>query len=150
MNTAVYGNLALKPSTQGPALSIVDGGKAKPRAVAPRQIAAPDVYASASSRSSSRLSTRLSVLALTAAAVLVVALSFGIATAQSAAQNAAIANAERVEISVQTGDTLWDIAEQHGIESLGTGKVVSLIKEWNGLSNSMLYAGMDLTVPAAR
>ena len=80
-----------------------------------------------------------------------IALSFAFFTsaASQRAFDTASANVSRAVISVQSGDTLWDIAEEHPVSHLSTSDTVALIRSWNGLTSSELSIGMDLLVPAS-
>ncbi|MDO4848190.1 MAG: LysM peptidoglycan-binding domain-containing protein [Coriobacteriia bacterium] len=52
-------------------------------------------------------------------------------------------------VRVLEGESLWDIAEEHGVDGVSTKDVVSWIKDRNGLSVSNLSAGQSLLVPAS-
>ena len=60
----------------------------------------------------------------------------------------ALVETERTTVSVDPGDTLWDIAEEHGVDGLTTQQSVDLIRTWNDLEQSALQPGMELLVPA--
>ena len=49
---------------------------------------------------------------------------------------------------VTPGDSLWSIAEQHGVHSLRTEEVVAWIRAHNKLNTSLLSVGQLLEVPA--
>ena len=59
----------------------------------------------------------------------------------------ALVETERTTVSVAPGDTLWNIAEEHGVEGLTTQQSVDLIRTWNDLEQSTLQPGMELIVP---
>ena len=61
---------------------------------------------------------------------------------------AAIANASYEHIEVHSGDSLWGIAEDHGIDGLTTADVVEAIRQRNDLSSGSLNPGQMLSVPA--
>lgn len=61
---------------------------------------------------------------------------------------AAIANASFERIEVHSGDSLWGIAEDHGIDGLTTADVVEAIRQQNDLSSGSLNPGQMLSVPA--
>jgi LysM repeat protein len=44
-----------------------------------------------------------------------------------------------VRYVVKKGDTLWDIARAHGVET-------SDIKSWNDIRRNKIYAGQQLTI----
>ena len=53
-----------------------------------------------------------------------------------------------ITVRVQQGDTLWEIARQHGVEN-DIRKTVHNIQRANQLQSSVLHIGMDLKVPIA-
>ena len=59
-------------------------------------------------------------------------------------------SASSVRIRVESGATLWTLAEQYPISGLTTEQTVDAIRSANGLDSSVLSAGMSLLVPAAR
>lgn len=148
MNTAVYGNLALKPIDQKPVFSLVYGGKKPVVVAAPRQIAAPDVYARAQTDSQKHPSTALVLACIAVILCAVLVVSYWESAARSSLQATAISQITREEIVVQPGDSLWNIAEERSIEYVSTADTVKLIKDWNRMDTSMLQAGMRLTVPS--
>ncbi len=149
MNTAVYGNLALKPNDQKPAFTLVSGGKKPVIVAARRQLAAPAVYARTKPRPPRRLSTIFSVACVAAILCAALAAACGDAFIRTSSQSAAISQAVQTEIRVQPGDTLWNIAEEHSIENVGIEETMALIRDWNDMPNSMLQAGTKLIVPLA-
>lgn len=60
----------------------------------------------------------------------------------------AMADTPTQTIRVSSGDSLWSIAEAHGIDNLDTRQTIEVIRAWNDLDSSMLKPGMELTVPA--
>lgn len=60
----------------------------------------------------------------------------------------AISFAAKTTLVVSPGDSLWSIAEGHGISGYETVDVVSWIKEANGLQTATLQPGETLIVPA--
>lgn len=50
-------------------------------------------------------------------------------------------------VTVNTGDTLWSIAETYMPESMDTREAVYVITSVNELSGSDIYAGMQLQIP---
>jgi len=52
-----------------------------------------------------------------------------------------------IEVSVNAGDTLWNIAEYHGPEDVDIREVVYLIAEANDIKNNMIYPGDTLMIP---
>lgn len=51
-------------------------------------------------------------------------------------------------VCVSQGDTLWNIASTHS-GSMSTQDAVSYIKKANNITDSTIYPGVELTVPAA-
>lgn len=85
-----------------------------------------------------------------AAAALVLVLALGGATVlarRDASATAAMDSVEMTEVLVQPGDSLWGLAEEHGIEGVSTAQTVELILAWNGLESSTIQAGTVLAVP---
>lgn len=149
MNTMVYGNLALKPERRAPQLEVVSGKKPSYVIAAPRQVAAPDRYAAVACRPDTRASKALSAIGIIAVLSIMLAFTGVSSVLNGAARADAIASANRTEVSVLPGDSLWSIAERHSIAGLSTEESVQVISEWNDLKSSMLVAGTTLTVPAA-
>ncbi|MGI9666494.1 MAG: LysM peptidoglycan-binding domain-containing protein [Acidimicrobiia bacterium] len=48
---------------------------------------------------------------------------------------------------VKPGDTLWNIAQEHGPEGLDVRNAVTTIERINGLSGSVLQAGQVIEIP---
>lgn len=65
-----------------------------------------------------------------------------------AAYDRALASPDRAEIVVAAGDTLWDIASEHGIDGLSTEDTVHVVRAWNDLDSATLRPGASLVVPA--
>ncbi|MEE1045300.1 MAG: LysM peptidoglycan-binding domain-containing protein [Olegusella sp.] len=51
------------------------------------------------------------------------------------------------QITVNPGDSIWGIAESHGIEGCDTAETVRIIEEKNGLTDAELKPGQHLAVP---
>lgn len=51
-------------------------------------------------------------------------------------------------ITVRSGDSLWELAEEHAPEGMSTDSAVRLIREKNGLDTALIVAGQVLLVPA--
>ena len=50
--------------------------------------------------------------------------------------------------TVRPGDTLWSIASAHPADGVSVDETVSILRSWNGLTESLLQPGMSLEVPA--
>ena len=48
-------------------------------------------------------------------------------------------NANAASITIEKGDTLWDLSRQYNV-------TIDQLKEWNGLSNDTIYANKTLTI----
>lgn len=51
-------------------------------------------------------------------------------------------------ITVHTGDSLWEIAEEHAPEGMDTATAIRWIEQTNGLDSALIMAGQVLIVPA--
>lgn len=80
--------------------------------------------------------------------VVVLAALFTVLGSETRTFDRALVETERTTVSVAPGDTLWDIAEEHGVDGLTTQQSVDLIRTWNDLEQSALQPGMELLVPA--
>jgi LysM repeat protein len=58
------------------------------------------------------------------------------------------ATSEELIISVDSGDTLWDLARTYKKDSMDTRQAVHHLLERNGLSSSSVKAGQSLIIPA--
>ncbi|WP_052476355.1 cell division suppressor protein YneA [Cohnella kolymensis] len=56
--------------------------------------------------------------------------------------------AEEIVISVDSGDTLWQLAAAYKSESVDTREAVHALMKRNGLSSSSLEMGQTLIIPA--
>lgn len=137
----VYGNLALD---QGPLIAhrgfeVLDCGRIEP-APSHRGGRAPHANGGAHS-----LAMCVACLVLVIASI---ALGLSILGTMAGARGSALSNIETTSINVSSGDSLWSIAEDHGIEGLSTRDVSDFIREANGLESATLHPGMSLVVPA--
>lgn len=83
---------------------------------------------------------------LLAAAVLFAGLSWLSASADP--ETIRPAAADESVLTVDSGDTLWNIAQDVKPSGMKTGAAVHLIMKRNGLSSSSLAAGQSLIIPA--
>lgn len=74
----------------------------------------------------------------------------GFAFAHTFASDAEVspAMAAEIEISVDSGDTIWDLAASYKKDSMDTRDAVHAVMKRNGLSSSALQAGQTLILPA--
>ncbi len=61
-----------------------------------------------------------------------------------------IENVPRTEITVSSGDTLWDVAQDHALDGIASYQLVEAIEDWNDLESAQLMPGQKLVVPAMR
>lgn len=61
-----------------------------------------------------------------------------------------IENVPRTEITVSSGDTLWDVAQAHALDGVASYQLVEAIEDWNDLEYAQLMPGQKLVVPAMR
>ena len=141
----VQGNLALKLETPAePTFTVVKGGRSRFQPVA----AMPD-------RAQHTVMTAAPV-ALKASTIVAVAVAFTLffvlATSVFSARHAAyansVANVTYETVRVQSGDSLWSIAQEHPIDGLSTQETSDMIRSVNHLDRGSLDAGAVLKVPA--
>lgn len=53
-------------------------------------------------------------------------------------------------ITVRSGDSLWELAEEHAPEGMSTDTAVRWIREKNNLDTALIVAGQVLMVPASQ
>jgi LysM repeat protein len=86
--------------------------------------------------------TRALVIISTTAVALVLLLSSAVQ-----ATGAGPLPVESVDYRVLAGDTLWDIAREHGPEGADPRAVVHTIQEMNELEGSVIQPGQVLSIP---
>lgn len=129
----IDGNLALAPVAEKPLFQVVDGRRAAlPAAPAVRQQNAHPAC----------------VLAVVAICALMLAFGFLQLHAQQVAFDQMCESASRTEVVVQSGDTLWSLAQSHQLEGLSVDETVSIIRSWNDVPEGLVYPGMEIVVPA--
>lgn len=79
------------------------------------------------------------------AMILIVITLFGTMLGFNTAES--IQDTQYLEVSIQSGDTLWDIAKMNSPENIDTRKVVYEIKKLNDLDNGFIYPGQVVRVP---
>ena len=150
---AGYGNLAF--AAQAPsegehqvALQILDGGLVGGSAMGRAQVLAADIVSKTSSKPESRRhALAMSLLAGALALVLFIGAS-SYCSARAARYDVYISSLDTTTLVVKSGESLWQIAEDHPIEGFDTAQTVSVLKTWNSLESSALQPGMLLVVPA--
>jgi Tfp pilus assembly protein FimV len=78
------------------------------------------------------------IISITVAIVLLLLASAGNATNQAT---------QTREYRVQLGDTLWEIAAEHGPEGVDRRRVVDAIERINGVDPATLQAGQVIEIP---
>ena len=141
----VQGNLALKLDTPvSPAFTVVKGGRSNFQAVTTKPVR--NQHASAAS----------APVALKASTVVAVAVGFkrcfvlamSVFSARHAAYADSGANVTYETVRVQSGDSLWSLAQEHPIDGLSTQETSDMIRSVNHLERGSLDAGAVLKVPA--
>ena len=93
-----------------------------------------------------RLTRRGRLVVLALALIAVLALGLAIASASAAGDHAGSPDVHVV--TVQPGDTLWDIAGDAATKTgEQTGEMVQRISDLNTIDGGMVYAGQELRVP---
>lgn len=141
----VQGNLALKLETPAePAFTVVQGGRFgfQPLAVKPARnqqaVAAP-----------ARVALKVpTIVAVAVALTLFFVLATSVFSARHAAYAESVSNVTYETIRVQSGDSLWSLAEEYPIEGLSTQETSDMIRNVNHLEHGSLAAGAHLKVPA--
>lgn len=149
MNAAdmVQGNLALKleaPAT--PAFTVVKGGRShfQVQAVATKPVRTQRA-AAASAPVALKAST---IVAVAVAFTLFFVLATSVFSARHAAYADSVANVTYETVRVQSGDSLWSLAQEHPIDGLSTQETSDMIRSVNHLDRGSLDAGAVLKVPA--
>ena len=79
--------------------------------------------------------------ALVALGAVLVAVTLGAGSTQ-------VPNVPTHTVRVESGDTLWHLAERHPVEGLTTEQTVELIVRTNQLTDAGVQAGAEIAVPA--
>lgn len=129
---------AYQEETYLPRLHVVEGGSGGRR-----------VERRLEARTAARRRCRSLNLALGMALVLLVAglLAGGGLVALGSSASAA-ADIPTVAVAVDSGDTLWSLAERYPIEGMTTRQCVKWIMEHNSLESALLMPGQIVEVPA--
>lgn len=85
-----------------------------------------------------------SIIALVISIIILLALAttaLGLNTAQSLQEE------QYLIVSIESGDTLWDIAQSNSPDHMDTRKVIYQIKQVNDLDNGYIYPGQTIKIP---
>lgn len=141
----VQGNLALKLETPAaPAFTVVKGGRSGFQTLPGKPVRSQCV-ATTSAPVALRAST---IVALAVALTLFFVLATSIFSARHAAYAESVSNVTYETVRVQSGDSLWSLAQEHPIEGLSTQETSDMIRNVNHLEHGSLDAGVHLKVPA--
>lgn len=75
-------------------------------------------------------------------------LATSVFSARHAAYADSVANVTYESVRVQSGDSLWSLAQEHPIDGLSTQETSDMIRSVNHLDRGSLDAGAVLKVPA--
>lgn len=141
----VQGNLALKLETPAaPAFTVVKGGRSGFQTLPGKPVRSQCV-ATTSVPVALKAST---IAALAVALTLFFVLATSIFSARHAAYAESVSNVTYETVRVQSGDSLWSLAQEHPIEGLSTQETSDMIRNVNHLEHGSLDAGVHLKVPA--
>lgn len=141
----VQGNLALKLETPAaPAFTVVKGGRSGFQTL-PGKPARCQRVATASAPVALKVST---IVALAVALTLFFVLATSVFSARHAAYAESASHVTYETVRVQSGDSLWSLAQEHPIEGLSTQETSDMIRNINHLEHGSLDAGAHLKVPA--
>lgn len=141
----VQGNLALKLETSAEyTFTVVQGGCSgfQPLTVKPARNQQP---VAAPGRVALKVPT---IVAVAVALTLFFVLATSVFSARHAAYAESVSNVTYETIRVQSGDSLWSLAEEYPIEGLSTQETSDMIRNVNHLEHGSLAAGAHLKVPA--
>ena len=141
----VQANLALKLETPAaPAFTVVKGGRSGFQTLPGKPVRSQCV-ATTSAPVALKAST---IVALAVALTLFFVLATSIFSARHAAYAESVSNVTYETVRVQSGDSLWSLAQEHPIEGLSTQETSDMIRNVNHLEHGSLDAGVHLKVPA--
>ena len=141
----VQGNLALKLETSAaPAFTVVKGGRSGYQPL-PVKSARNQHAVAAPTPVALKVST---IVAVAVALTLFFVLATSVFSARHAAYAESVSNVTYETIRVQSGDSLWSLAEEYPIEGLSTQETSDMIRNVNHLEHGSLAAGAHLKVPA--
>lgn len=141
----VQGNLALKYETPvSPSFTVVKGGRCDFQAMAAGPVRSKHAVA-VSAPVALKAST---IVAVAVAFTLFFVLSASVFSARHAAYADSVANVTFETIHVQSGDSLWSLAQEHSVDGLTTQETSDIIRSVNHLGHGSLDTGDVLKVPA--
>lgn len=141
----VQGNLALKLETPAaPAFTVVKGGRSGFQTLPGKSVRSQCV-ATTSAPVALKAST---IVALAVALTLFFVLATSIFSARHAAYAESASNVTYEAVRVQSGDSLWSLAQEHSVDGLSTQETSDIIRSVNHLEHGSLDAGDVLKVPA--
>ena len=141
----VQGNLALKLETPAaPAFTVVKGGRSGFQTLPGKPVRSQRV-ATTSAPVALKAST---IVALAVALTLFFVLATSIFSARHAAYAESASNVTYETVRVQSGDSLWSLAQEHSVDGLTTQETSDIIRSVNHLEHGSLDAGDVLKVPA--
>ena len=141
----VQGNLALKLETPAaPAFTVVKGGRSGFQTLPGKPVRCQCV-ATTSAPVALKAST---VVAPAVALTLFFLLATSIVSARHAAYAESASNVTCETVRVQSGDSLWSLAQEHSVDGLTTQETSDIIRSVNHLEHGSLDAGDVLKVPA--
>lgn len=141
----VQGNLALKlEAPAAPAFTVVKGGRSGFQTLPVKPVRSQCV-ATSSAPVALKVST---IVALAVALTFFFVLATSIFSARHAAYAESASNVTYETVRVQSGDSLWSLAQEHPIDGLSTRETSDLIRNVNHLEHGSLDAGAHLKVPA--
>lgn len=141
----VQGNLALKLETPAaPAFTVVKGGRSCFQTLPGKPVRSQCV-ATTSAPVALKAST---IVALAVALTLFFVLATSIFSARHAAYAESASNVTYETVRVQSGDSLWSLAQEHSVDGLSTQETSDIIRSVNHLEHGSLDAGDVLKVPA--
>lgn len=141
----VQGNLALKlEAPAAPAFTVVKGGRSGFQTLPGKPVRSQCV-ATTSAPVALKAST---IVALAVAFTLFFVLATSIFSARHAVYAESVSNVTYETVRVQSGDSLWSLAQEHPIEGLSTQETSDMIRNVNQLEHGSLDAGAHIKVPA--
>lgn len=108
-------------------------------------------YAKTSTREQLTLFQKLEAALVIGLMLVALGLVLHLRSLESAAQfQSLLDTVPSTTITVRSGDSLWELAEEHAPEGMGIDTAVRWIREKNRLDTALIVAGQDLVVPASQ